>query len=119
MYLRATATYTDGHGSGKMESAWWTTAAVGVTMDNEGSVSIFPRQSVVGRVLTASLSDADTPTDMVEPGSGPAPTPWTAPLPTLMGATAVSYTPVEGDVGMYLKATASYNDRVRQQVRTA
>ena len=108
MYLQATATYTDGEGFGKMESAM-TTAPVGVTMDNEGSVSIFPRQSVVGRMLTANLSDSDTPTDITwqwarsEDGMDDT---WT----DIEDATAVTYTPVEADVGNYLRAMASYND---------
>ena len=46
MYLKATVTYTDAQGSGKMESAV-TTAAVGVTMDNPGSVSLSSSQPAV------------------------------------------------------------------------
>lgn len=107
MYLKATATYTDGYGSGKMESAV-TTAPVAVTMDNPGSVSITPRLVVVGQELTAILSDADTATGETWQWSSSNARAGT--FADISGARAATYTPVEADVGMYLKATASYSD---------
>ena len=124
MFLRATASYDDGHGPGK--SAMGTTAgAVGVIPDNEGMVNFLSSQPVAGTPLTAMLTDGDLPITMLE---------WQwatsdamdGTFTDIIGATAASYTPREaveddpmtigvdetsaGDVGMYLRATAMYND---------
>ena len=107
MYLRATATYTDGEGSGKTESEV-TTAPVAVTMDNDGRISFSPRQPAVGRVLTARLSDADNPMNVTWQWASSAA--MDGAFTDSMGATDASYTPVAADEGMYLQATAMYND---------
>ena len=107
MYLRATATYTDGEGSGKTESEV-TTAPVAVTMDNDGRISFSPRQPAVGRVLTARLSDADNPMNVTWQWASSAA--MDGGFTDSMGATDASYTPVAADEGMYLQATAMYND---------
>ena len=107
MYLRATATYTDDQGSGKTESAV-TTAPVAVTMDNEGRISFSPRQPAVDRVLTARLSDADNPMNVTWQWASSAA--MDGAFTDIMGATDASYTPVAADKGMYLQATAMYND---------
>ena len=110
-YLRATAMYADGHGSGKM--AMQRTAGM-VTMvtavqDQQGTVMLSSMTPVVGTEITATLSDADgavtgemwqwASSDMMG-----------GTYTDITGATMASYTPVEGDVGMYLRATAMYTD---------
>ena len=114
-YLRATASYTDPQGPGKSESAITSATVVGVTATpNDGNVSVSPAQPVVGTAVTASLTDPDgAPVGTVSwqwawsTGSSPTGT-WT----DISGETSTSYTPVDGDVGRYLRATATYEDSV-------
>ena len=111
-YLQATASYEDGHGPNKSESAATATAVLALTPDvmgDNGVVTLSPAQPVVGEAVTATLADPDIPV------SG---TTWqwarassaTASGTPITGATSASYTPVQADVGSYLQATASYND---------
>ena len=80
----------------------------------EGTVALSPAQPVVGAALTATLTDPDgaiSATTWVWTGSSD----WDASTGTgtwsdISGATAASYTPVTGDEGKYLRATASYTD---------
>ena len=62
----------------------------------------------MGESLTASLADPDNPTGITWQwaSSSTASGPWD----DIAGATTGTYTPVQGDVGNYLQATASYND---------
>lgn len=122
-FLRATASYTDAEGSGKTASSDATpSAVVGVTATpNDGSVSVSPAQPVVGTAVTASLTDPDgNPVGAVSwqwawsTGSSPTGT-WT----DISGETSASYTPVDGDVGRYLRATANYEDSVDGANQTA
>ena len=77
--------------------------------DDPGSVTGLPSSAMVGDVLTAMLDDED---------SGVANTEWQWASSTTMGGTyadidgasSASYTVADGDAGMYLRATASYND---------
>ena len=79
-------------------------------MDEEGSVTVTPTSARVGTELTADLMD--------DPDSGFMVTGWQWARAAAMdgtytdisGATSASYTVAEGDAGMYLKATATYDD---------
>ena len=88
------------------------TQAVTVTVTNVdelGTVTLAPTRPSVGTPITATLADED---------SGVANTAWQWASADAMdgiftnidGATSASYTPVEGDAGMYLMATATYDD---------
>ena len=61
-FLRATASYTDGHGSGKSENAVTSSAVAAVVTEvpQDGSVSLSPPQLVVGDTVSASLSDPNS-----------------------------------------------------------
>ena len=122
-YLRATASYTDPQGPGKSESAVTSATVVGVTATpDDGSVSVSPAQPVVGTAVTATLSDPDG-----APVAGTLSWQWawsTGSSPTgtwtdISGATSASYTPTAGDVGRYLRATATYEDSVDGVNQTA
>ena len=79
-----------------------------VNVDEPGSVTLSPTQPVVGVELPASLSDPDGSvsevTWMWERSTDQ--NTWT----DVSGAAAASYMPVAGDVGSYLRATATYAD---------
>ena len=88
------------------------TQAVTVTvtnMDELGTVTLAPTRPSVGTPITATLADED---------SGVANTAWQwasadamdGTFTNIDGATSDSYTPVEADAGMYLMATATYED---------
>ena len=80
-----------------------------IDVDEDGTVTLSPSSPVVGSMVTAELSDPD---------SGVTGTTWqwasasamAGPFTDITGATSASYTPVEGDAGMYLRATATYDD---------
>ena len=93
------------------------TLAVTVTVtnvDEVGAVALSPAQPVVGTALTAILTDPDgsiSGTAWVWAGS----TDWDGSAGTgtwtdIIGAASANYTPVTGDAGKYLRATASYTD---------
>ena len=106
-YLRATASYTDDVGPGK--SAQGITAAVGE--DDDGTVTFSTRSPEVGSAITATLSDPDggvTGATWQWEKSSNGSTGWT----DIQGATSASYTPGESDAGIFLRATASYDDAV-------
>ena len=77
--------------------------------DDAGSVTGLPASAMVGDVLTAMLDDEDSVVANTE---------WQWASSTTMGgsyadidgASSASYTVADGDAGMYLRATASYND---------
>ena len=108
-YLRATVTYTDGHGSGKMKASDATTGPVTTVADQPGMVSLSSMAPVVGTAVTATLSDPD---GMISGTTWQ----WSKSMTmdgTFMdidGATMMSYTPMAADEGYHLKATASYTD---------
>ena len=107
-YLKATASYTDGHGSGKMAMATTTNTAM-VPADQMGMVTLSTQEPIVGTEISAALTDPD----MMVTGTT---WQWSKSM-TMDGtymdidmATSMTYTPVEADEGHYLKATASYTD---------
>ena len=107
-YLRATVSYTDGHGSGKTAMEM-TDNMVTTVQDQAGTVTLSMMQPMVGTELTAMLTDPDGSVsgemwqwartmDMADE--------WTP----IAGAMDASYTPVAMDEGYYLRATVSYTD---------
>ena len=78
-------------------------------VDENGTVGLSTQRPRVGTAITATLTDAD---------GGVTGTTWQWAKATAMdgtysdiaGATSDSYTPVEGDANMYLRATAMYTD---------
>ena len=80
-----------------------------VDADDDGSVTVMPMSAMVGTELTATLEDED---------SGMANTTWqwarsdamAGTYTDIAGATMATYTAVEADSGMYLMATATYDD---------
>ena len=87
-----------------------TTVTITVTDAEEaGTLTLSSTQPQVGTALSATLEDPD---------GGVSGTTWSwesssdrSSWATISSATSASYTPVEGDVGRYLRATASYTDR--------
>ena len=85
------------------------TVTITVTnVDEAGTVELSAVQPQVGTELTATLSDPDksvSGTTWVWESSSDQ-TDWAV----ISGATSASYTPVDGDLGKYLRATATYTD---------
>ena len=109
-YLRATVTYTDAGGAGKMADGM-ATGAVALPQDQMGTVAI-DSAPVVDSAVTASLSDPDggvTGTTWKWASSAGEDGTYT----DIGGATSASYTPVDTDAGMYLMAMATYTDKYR------
>ena len=80
-----------------------------VDVDDDGTVSFDSTSVVVGRELTASLSDPDGgETNITWQWLSSATADGT--FTDISESTAAAYTPVAGDVGSYLRATASYTD---------
>ena len=108
-YLKATASYTDGHGPGKMAMETTTTSTAMVPADQMGTVTLSMQEPMAGMAITAILTDPD----MMVTG-----TTWQwsksmtmdGPFTDIDMATSMTYTPVEADEGYYLRATASYTD---------
>ena len=88
------------------------TIDVTITVTNEeeaGTVALSSDRPAVDTELTATLSDPDgTPSAVTWQWSSSATT--TGTFGNISGATSASYTPAAGDVGEYLRATASYTD---------
>ena len=108
-YLRATVTYTDAIGPNRMAYSDGTTGKVMLPPDRMGTVTLSRQNPVVGTAITASVTDPD---------GGVTNTVWQWATADVMdgtytdigGATSASYTPAEDDEGMYLQATATYDD---------
>ena len=115
-YLRATASYTDGHGPNKSEDAVTgdVVEAVITVVVQDGSVNLSPSQLVVGDVVTAILSDPDSDeTDLAWQWarSSDGSTGWTDIVgATSQGSVSATYTTVDDDAGNYLRATVTYTD---------
>ena len=115
---------TSGTGSRERTATQTITATV-TNGDDPGTVTLVPSQPVTGTALTAMLEDPDGETAMVE-WKWASSDAMAGTFTNISGATAASYTPREavaddpattdvdetyaGDVGMYLQATAMYND---------
>ena len=109
MYLRAMVSYSDEEASGKTAMMVSANPVTDETdMDEPGTVTLSEMQPMVGTELTATLTDPDggvTGTTW-QWASSPDESTWT----DIPGATGASYTPVQGDVGNHLQATATYTD---------
>ena len=82
--------------------------------DEAGHVILSSLQPQVDTALTATLVDPDDATSVTwtwESSSS-----WSSGWTLISGATSDAYTPVAGDVGDYLKATASYTNSGGTQV---
>ena len=111
-FLRATASYTDGHGPGKSENEVTSSAVAAETVaGTPGTVSLSPTtQLTSGDPVTASLTDPDNPVassyvwrwERSADGS----TNWS----NISAATSASYTTTNADAGNYLRATVTYED---------
>ena len=108
-----TVSVNDGYDAeGNADTATDDTVAVTITVtdvEEEGEVALSSVQPQVGRSLTASITDPDG-------GVSGATWEWesssdNSDWESIDGATGPSYTPVAGDVGNYLRATAAYSDR--------
>ena len=89
-----------------------TTIAVTINVTNEedaGTVTLSSATPRVGASVSATLSDPDGSVTGVTWEWASATTA-AGPSSPINGATLASYTPVSGDVGKYLRATASYDD---------
>ena len=117
-YLRATATYNDGEGTGKMKDA--TTMMVGAVVDEPGMVTLWASPTVA---LTMAPQVGDTITGLVvDPDLGVTGQMWqwsrtmdTADMSSWMeitDATNSAYMVMEGDTGYYLRVMATYTDAV-------
>ena len=94
------------------DGTYMDTRAVTVTVtnvDEPGAVSLSSQAPVVGTALTANLTDDDGETTEVtwQWASSHA---MDGTFTPIEGATSSIYTPVAGDVGKHLRATASYTD---------
>ena len=113
-YLRAAASYTDGHGEGKSAQAVSTSPVEERTVpppppDRAGTLTLRSTQPRVGTALSAALSDPDgsisnTAWQWARSTNG------SSNWATIGGGASAVYTPVAGDVGKYLRAVASYSD---------
>jgi hypothetical protein len=106
-YLRATVSYTDGHGSDKTAMAM-TDNMVTTVQDQPGTVTLSPMEPVIGTPVTAMLTDSDgmVTGEMWQWTRSMDMTTWD----DIADATDASYTPVAMDEGYYLRATVSYTD---------
>ncbi|MCY3886915.1 MAG: cadherin domain-containing protein [Chloroflexi bacterium] len=86
------------------------TVTVTVTnVDEDGAVGLSPAQASVGTAITATLTDPDGSISAAAWQWERAATAGGS-YADISGATAASYTPVDADAGMYLRATVSYTD---------
>ena len=105
-YLRASASYDDGDGTGKGAEG---VTSMAVVEDDDGVLTLSPSQPIDGDTITASLSDPDGRVTNVS---------WQWEISAdgltsrrnISGATSETYTPETADVGSYLRATARYTD---------
>ena len=90
------------------------TVTITVTnVDEPGVVILSPAQPQVSTELTATLTDQDgsiSATTWVWANSDDGSTNWSDISGATSADTTSAYTPVDGDVGKYLRATASYTD---------
>ena len=105
-YVRVTATDTSG--------ADYITGQIAIYVNNveePGTVTLSSLQPIVGQLLTATVSDPDDISDSETWSWARSPNGTTSWTP-IGGETSDTYTPTTGDMGRYLRATASYTDEV-------
>ena len=106
-FLRATASYDDGDGTGKSADG---VSSLAVVEDDDGSVTLSPTRPQVGNTVTATLSQTPMEGSRGPRGNGPVhPTARPAGR-TYSNATSATYTVVDANVGNYLRATVNYAD---------
>ena len=109
-YLQVTASYTDASfGSDSLSAVTPDAVAPESTAGTPGSLALSPTtQLTAGDSVTATLTDADNPTNQVWlwQRSADGSTNWT----TISGATSASYITTAADAGNYLRATVTYDD---------
>ena len=83
-------------------------------VDEGGTVTLPATAPVVGAAITASVTDPDNVVDGSVTWQWASSDAMAGTYTDIEGAMAMdaSYTPVDGDVGMYLRATATYDDGV-------
>ena len=93
------------------------TATIEVTInvtnvEETGTVTLSSDMLIVGEAVTATVTDPDVVTAGTEmwQWAGADDAGFTMNAEDIEGATMASYTPVEADAGMYLRATVSYTD---------
>ena len=79
-------------------------------LDEAGTVTLSSQQPLVAIPLTATLDELDAVNSSSVTWSWARSQNGTSPWTTINGETSDTYTPVAGDVGDYLRATASYTD---------
>ena len=82
-------------------------------VDEDGTVTLSSDRPQTGTALTATISDLDgavSGTTWVWESSADGLTGWTAASGAINTLTTSSYTPVDGDLGKYLRVTATYTD---------
>ena len=105
-YVKVTATDTSG--------ADYITGQIAIYVNNveePGTVTLSSLQPIVGQPLTATVSDPDDISDSETWSWARSPNGTTSWTP-IGGETSDTYTPTTGDMGRYLRATASYTDEV-------
>ena len=81
-----------------------------VNVNEDGMVTLSEMRPRVGAAVTAMLSDDDEPVAGTVMWQWASSDPMAGTFADIAGATSASYTPVEGDVDMYLVAMAMYDD---------
>ena len=87
--------------------------AVAITVNNAeepGTVTLMPTRPSVGTAITATLEDPDMEMEGTVMWQWASAEAMDGTFTDIDGATMDTYTPVEGDVDMYLRAMASYTD---------
>ena len=99
--ISVTASYTDGLGNEESSTSAGTAAVLNA--NDAGAVTIDDTTPTQGQMLTASVSDLDGAT-------GPISYQWFRDGNPIAGATSVSYTTLQADVGKAISVSASYTD---------
>ena len=93
----------------KQARPWVFGGAAPPSPDRAGTVALPSTQPQVGAVLTATLTDPDGSISNITWQWASSPN-GSSNWATISGAASARYTPVDGDVGNYLRAMASYTD---------
>ena len=93
----------------KQARPWVFSDAAPASPDRAGTVTLRSTQPRVGAALTAALTDPDGSISNMTWQWASSPN-GSSNWATISGAASARYTPVDGDVGNYLRATASYID---------